>query len=72
MCDPISIVYLTLLAPALILLCAEYAANRLPLDMKEAWKIGACIGLLISAIFTLFILPPLLSAGLLCYEAAGV
>ena len=71
MCDPISTIYLTLIPPALILLCAEYAANRLPLDMSQARKIGACIGLLISALFTLFILPPLLSSGLLCSGAAG-
>ena len=71
MCDPILTIYLTLLPIAFVLLFAEMAANKLPLDMKEAWKVGACIGLLISAIFTLFILPSLLSSGLLCSGAAG-
>lgn len=60
MCDLATTVYLTLIAPALILLCAEYAAHKLPLDMHRARSIGACIGILISAIFRL-----------LCTVAAG-
>ena len=71
MCDLATTVYLTLIAPALILLCAEYATYKLPLDMPQAWSIGACIGILISAIFSFFILPSLLFAGLLCTGAAG-
>lgn len=71
MCDPFPIIYLTLIPPALILLCAEYAAYRLPMDMHQAWKVGACIGMLISALLAFFILPSLLSSGLLCSGAAG-
>ncbi len=69
MCDLPTTVYLTLIAPALILLCAEYAACRLPLDMPQAWEIGACIGMLVSTIFTFFILPNLVAAGFICSEA---
>lgn len=71
MCDLATIIYLTLIAPALILLCAEYAANRLHLDMHQAWKVGACIGMLVSALSAFFILPSLLNSGLLCSGAAG-
>ena len=71
MCDLITPAYLTLLPVALTILSAEYAAYKLPLDTPDAWKIGACIGMLVSAIFTFFLLPVLLSSGLLCSGAAG-
>ena len=69
MCDPIITIYLTLLPVAITILFAEMAANKLPLDMQDAWKIGACIGMIVSAIFSFAVIPALLSSGLLCSGA---